>query len=50
VGTVPGNAQGPVLDLSEGLAVDEIGDRVFLITDGDYQEPAVPRSVRTRRP
>jgi glyoxylase-like metal-dependent hydrolase (beta-lactamase superfamily II) len=37
VGTVPGNAQGPVLDLSQGLAVAEIGDRVFLITDGDYQ-------------
>ncbi len=37
MGTIPGNAQGPLLDLSQGLAVDEIGDRVFLVTDEDYQ-------------
>jgi glyoxylase-like metal-dependent hydrolase (beta-lactamase superfamily II) len=37
VSAVPGNAKGPVLDLSQGLAIDEIADGVFLITDGDYQ-------------
>jgi glyoxylase-like metal-dependent hydrolase (beta-lactamase superfamily II) len=37
VGKVPSSAKGPVLDLPAGLAVEEIADRVFLITDGDYQ-------------
>ncbi len=41
MGEVPANAKGPTLDLSQGLAVDEIADRVFLITDGDYQAMCV---------
>jgi glyoxylase-like metal-dependent hydrolase (beta-lactamase superfamily II) len=36
-GNIPGNARGPARDLSGGLAVEEIGDRLFLVTDGDYQ-------------
>ena len=34
---IPATARGPGRDLSGGLAVEEIGDRLFLITDGDYQ-------------
>jgi hypothetical protein len=30
-------ARGHARDLSGGLAVEEIGDRLFLVTDGDYQ-------------
>lgn len=38
---VPANALGPELNLSAGLAVEEIGDRVFLVTDGDVQATIV---------
>ncbi len=34
---IPDAARGPARDLSGGLAVEEIGDRLFLVTDGDYQ-------------
>src|SRR5258706_3720419 len=37
VGSIPEAARGPARDLSGGLAVEEIGDRLFLVTDGDYQ-------------
>jgi hypothetical protein len=37
VGGIPDTARGPARDLSGGLAVEEIGDRLFLVTDGDYQ-------------
>jgi hypothetical protein len=37
VGHIPDSAKGPVRDLSGGLAVEEIGDRLFVVTDGDYQ-------------
>jgi glyoxylase-like metal-dependent hydrolase (beta-lactamase superfamily II) len=37
VADIPDAARGPVRDLSGGLAVEEIGDRLFLVTDGDYQ-------------
>src|SRR5258706_4572253 len=37
VGSIPEAARGPAHDLSGGLAVEEIGDRLFLVTDGDYQ-------------
>jgi glyoxylase-like metal-dependent hydrolase (beta-lactamase superfamily II) len=37
VGSIPDAARGPARDLSSGLAVEEIGDRLFLVTDGDYQ-------------
>lgn len=37
MGSIPEAARGPVRDLSGGLAVEEIGDRLFLVTDGDYQ-------------
>jgi hypothetical protein len=33
----PDTARGPARDLSAGLAVEEIGNRLFLVTDGDYQ-------------
>lgn len=35
--TVPENAKGPPRDFTDGLAVEEVGDRLFLATDGDYQ-------------
>ncbi len=34
---VPTNALGPDRDLSAGLAVEEVADRVFVLTDGDAQ-------------
>jgi len=37
MGAIPDAARGPVRDVSAGLAVEEIGDRLFLVTDGDYQ-------------
>jgi glyoxylase-like metal-dependent hydrolase (beta-lactamase superfamily II) len=37
VGNIPESARGPARDLSGGLAVEQIGDRLFLVTDGDYQ-------------
>jgi glyoxylase-like metal-dependent hydrolase (beta-lactamase superfamily II) len=37
VGSIPDAARGPARDLSGGPAVEEIGDRLFLVTDGDYQ-------------
>jgi len=37
VGSIPDAARGPARELSGGLAVEEIGDRLFLVTDGDYQ-------------
>jgi glyoxylase-like metal-dependent hydrolase (beta-lactamase superfamily II) len=37
MGSIPDSARGPARDLSGGLAVEEIGDRLFLVTDGDYQ-------------
>jgi tetratricopeptide (TPR) repeat protein len=37
VGSVPWSARGPARDLSGGLAVEEIGDHLYLVTDGDYQ-------------
>jgi len=37
VGSIPEAARGPARDLSGGLAVEEIGDRLFLVTNGDYQ-------------
>jgi glyoxylase-like metal-dependent hydrolase (beta-lactamase superfamily II) len=37
VGSIPDSARGPARDLSGGLAVEEIGDRLFLVTDGEYQ-------------
>ena len=37
MGSIPDSARGPARDLSSGLAVEEIGDRLFLVTDGDYQ-------------
>ena len=37
MGSIPPGARGPARDLSGGLAVEEIGDRLFLVTDGDYQ-------------
>jgi glyoxylase-like metal-dependent hydrolase (beta-lactamase superfamily II) len=36
-GSIPDAARGPARDWSGGLAVEEIGDRLFLVTDGDYQ-------------
>jgi glyoxylase-like metal-dependent hydrolase (beta-lactamase superfamily II) len=37
VGSIPDTAGAPARDLSGGLAVEEIGDRLSLVTDGDYQ-------------
>jgi hypothetical protein len=37
VADIPDAARGPARDLSGGLAVEEIGDRLFLVTDGEYQ-------------
>jgi len=37
VGSIPEAARGPARDLSGGLAVEEIGDKMFLVADGDYQ-------------
>src|SRR5260370_39038976 len=35
--SIPDSARGPTRDLAGGLAVEEVGDRLFLVTDGDYQ-------------
>src|SRR5258708_34675265 len=37
MGSIPDSARGPTRDLAGGLAVEEVGDRLFLVTDGDYQ-------------
>jgi len=37
VGGIPDSARGPGRDLSSALAVEEIGDRLSLVTGGDYQ-------------
>src|SRR5260370_17997907 len=37
MGSIPDSARGWTRDLAGGLGVEEVGDRLFLVTDGDYQ-------------